>query len=230
MVLGLGIVFLVIVLILVLLLLRVCVVMGSRPRSRLLLLILVIILDSSASPVLRSTELMVAGAALVVNERVLQRALGWLVQLVVELCLCVRVLKVCLVRGGRVSAKGQRRRVPYLRVDIDRGQGTATVVRRLLLLLSRSGQEVPGQGLRLPGNVLARESVAHILDGGDARRGVIVGLVVHRLLARGLTGRHCGRLLVALLLLLGILLVRGLLRLIRLLRLLPGRLLMVRLR
>lgn len=230
MVLGLGIVFLVIVLILVLLLLWVCVVMGSRPWSRLLLLILVTILDSSASSVLRSTELMVAGAALVVNERVLQRALGWLVQLVVELCLCVRVLKVCLVRGGRVPAKGQRRRVPYLRVDIDRGQGTATVVRRLLLLLSRSGQEVPGQGLRLPGNVLARESVAHILDGGDARRGVIVRLVVHRLLARGLTGRHCGRLLVALLLLLRILLVRGLLRLIRLLRLLPGRLLMVRLR
>lgn len=173
---------------------------------------------------------MVAGAALVVNERVLQRTLGWLVQLVVELCLCVRVLKVCLVRGGRVPAKGQRRRVPYLRVDIDRGQRTATVVRRLLLLLSRSGQEVPGQGLRLPGNVLARESVAHILDGGDARRGVIVRLVVHRLLARRLTGRHRGRLLVALLLL-RILLVRGLLlRLIRLLWLLPCRLLMVRLR
>lgn len=93
----------------------------------LLLLLIIIILGVIRATAIHGrhigcrAELVLTGTALIVDERVLQRALGRLVQLVVELCLRVRVLIVCLVRGGRVSAKGQRRRVPYLRVDIDRG-------------------------------------------------------------------------------------------------------------
>lgn len=156
-----------------------------------------------------------AACAAVVNERVLQRPLWRLVELVMELCLRVGVSKLGLVRRRGVSAEWQGRCVPYLGRALKGGRWAGAVPRRLLsglLLLLRSGQEVPGQRLRLARDVLARESASHVLDRVDSRRSP--RLLVHRLLR----GRRGARLLV-LLLLLGILLVGGLLRLL-LLRLL----------
>lgn len=111
-----------------------------------------------------------AAAVPVVNERLLQRTLRGLVQLVVELGRRVGVLVEGFVRRGRVASEWQGRSVPYL--GSLKGSIIASVPSWLLLMLLRRGQEVPWQRLRLTSNIVARESAAHIPDRIDSRRGL----------------------------------------------------------
>lgn len=90
--------------------------------------------------------IILAAAAAIVNERVLERPLWRLIQIVVELCLRVRVLKQGLAGRCRMPTERHGRRIPYL-VRTIAGRTAASLKERRRRRLRWSGQEVPGQRL-----------------------------------------------------------------------------------